>query len=131
MSNAHLVAAFIGVVLSASIIILTRKDQISPLVALRWLVLALMILFVSIFPSLVDVIGGRLGIGYPPIIPVLIAIGALMVKVLLMDIERQRMLTKLNRTVQRLAMLEHRLQQFEQVACTPSEADVSLNKGTR
>lgn len=106
MSSAHMIAAFIGAALSLTIVFLTRRDHISPLVAARWFALAMLVLFVGFFPSVVDVVGAYFGIGYPPIIPVLLALGASMVKILLMDIERQRLNTKIDRLVQRMAMLE-------------------------
>ena len=107
MNNAHIIAAFIGAVLSLSIVFLTRRDHISPLVAARWFAVALLVLFVSFFPNIVDWVGLSLGIGYPPIIPVLVALGVAMVKILLMDIERQKMANKIDRLVQRMAILEH------------------------
>lgn len=107
MTNVHIIAAFIGAVLSVSIVFLTRRDHISPLVAARWFVIALIVLFVGFFPGTVDAIGAKLGIGYPPIIPVIIALGAAMIKILLMDIERQKMSVKLDRVVQKLAILEN------------------------
>lgn len=111
MSNAHLIAAFIGAVLSLTIVFLTRRDHISPLVAARWFALALLVLFVSFFPGLVDYIGTSLGIGYPPIIPVLVAVGAAVVKILLMDIERQKMMNKIDRLVQRVAIIENAVEE--------------------
>lgn len=106
MTSAHLIAAFIGAVLSLTIVFLTRRDHISPLVAARWFAVALLVLFVGFFPKVIDWMGMQLGIGYPPIIPILIALGAAMVKILLMDIEHQRLQTRVNRLVQRMAMLE-------------------------
>lgn len=107
MTNVHIIAAFIGAALSVSIVFLTRRDHISPLVAARWFVIAIVVLFVGFFPGVVDAIGAKLGIGYPPIIPVIIALGAAMIKILLMDIERQKMSVKLDRVVQKLAILEN------------------------
>ena len=107
MSNAHIIAAFIGGFLSLTIVFLTRRDHISPLVAGRWFLVATLVLFVSFFPGIVDWLGFRLDIGYPPIIPVLLALGVAMVKILLMDIERQKMANKIDRLVQRMAILEH------------------------
>lgn len=111
MSNAHLIAAFIGAALSLTIVFLTRRDHISPLVAARWFALALLVLFVSFFPGIVDHVGLRLGIGYPPIIPVLIALGAAVVKILLMDIERQKMINKIDRLIQRVAIIENAVEE--------------------
>lgn len=106
-----MIAAFIGAALSLTIVFLTRRDHISPLVAARWFALAIMVLFVGFFPGIVDVVGTYFGIGYPPIIPVLLALGAAMIKILLMDIERQRLNTKIDRLVQRLAMLEQSVEE--------------------
>ena len=106
MSSVNLISALIGAVLSISIVYLTRRDQISPLVAARWLAIAILVLIVGFFPGIVDKVGLMLGIGYPPIIPLLIGLGAALVKILLMDIERQKMIVKLDRVVQRLAILE-------------------------
>ena len=115
MSSAHMIAAFIGAALSLTIVFLTRRDHISPLVAARWFALALLVLFVGFFPGIVDVVGEYFGIGYPPIIPVLLALGAAMVKILLMDIERQRLNTKIDRLVQRMAMLERSVEEHNVV----------------
>lgn len=111
MSSAHMIAAFIGAALSLTIVFLTRRDHISPLVAARWFALALLVLFVGFFPKIVDIVGEYFGIGYPPIIPVLLALGAAMVKILLMDIERQRLNTKIDRLVQRMAILEQSVEE--------------------
>lgn len=116
-----MIAAFIGAALSLTIVFLTRRDHISPLVAARWFALALLVLFVGFFPGIVDVVGENLGIGYPPIIPVLLALGAAMVKILLMDIEHQRLNTKIDRLVQRLAMLEHAIEEDKLVKVNFSE----------
>lgn len=116
-----MIAAFIGAALSLTIVFLTRRDHISPLVAARWFVLALLVLFVGFFPGTVDLLGKYLGIGYPPIIPVLLALGAAMVKILLMDIERQRLNTKIDRLVQRMAILEQSVDEHTLVKVDFSE----------
>ena len=123
MTSAHMIAAFIGAALSLTIVFLTRRDHISPLVAARWFALALLVLFVGFFPGIVDLVGEYLGIGYPPIIPVLLALGAAMVKILLMDIERQRLNTKIDRLVQRMAILEQAVEENKLVKINFSEPE--------
>lgn len=123
-----MIAAFIGAALSLTIVFLTRRDHISPLVAARWFALALLVLFVGFFPSIVDVVGEYLGIGYPPIIPVLLALGASMVKILLMDIERQRLNTKIDRLVQRMAMLEQSVEEHNIVRAKFSSANTNTDR---
>lgn len=106
MNNINLISALIGAGLSIAIVFLTRKDHIAPLVAARWFVIAALVLFVGFFPGLVDWLGTYLGIGYPPVIPILAGLAAALIKILMMDIERQKLITKLDRVVQRLAILE-------------------------
>ena len=125
MTNVNIIAAVIGAVLSITIVLLTRKDHISPLVAARWFIIAIMVLFVSFFPNVVDLIGAKLGIGYPPVLPIIIALGAAMIKILLMDVERQKLNTKLNRVVQRMAILESAIESQRSI-----ETNTNSNNGT-
>lgn len=106
MTNAHIIAAIIGICLSFSIIYLVRQDHISPKVAARWFLVSIAVLVVGMAPEIVDYIGIKLGIGYPPIIPVLIAISAALLKILIMDIERQKIENKMDRLVQKVSILE-------------------------
>lgn len=131
MNNVHIIAAFIGTVLSVTIVFLTRRDHISPLVAARWFIIAILVLFVSFFPGVIDYMGQILGIGYPPIIPILIALCAAMIKILLMDIQRQKIQVKLDRVVQRLAILENSVESEQVVRARFTKRDtdsVSITK---
>lgn len=106
MISAHVVAAIIGIALSLAIIYLVRKDHISPRVAARWFLVSLLVLGISLQPQIVDWVGAQLGIGYPPILPMLVAISVAMIKILIMDIERQKMQVRIDRLVQKLAIVE-------------------------
>jgi hypothetical protein len=127
VNNAHIISASIGAVLSLSIIFLTRRDHISPLVAARWFALALLVLFVSFFPGIVDWVGLSLGIGYPPIIPILVALGVAMVKILMMEIEVQKLVNRHDRLIQRMAMLEHAISKENKVI-KPSIKNANIKK---
>lgn len=109
MTNAHIIAALIGVALSFSIISLVRQDHISPSVAARWFLISMVVLIVGLAPEIIDYVGGQLGIGYPPIIPVLLAISAALLKILLMDIDKQKQQTKIDRMAQKIAILEAKI----------------------
>lgn len=113
MTNAHIIAAIIGVALSFSIIHLVRQDHISPNVAARWFLISMVVLIVGLAPEIIDYIGIQLGIGYPPIIPVLLAISAALVKILLMDIDKQRQQTKIDRMAQKIAILETKIDKVQ------------------
>ena len=116
MNSPHLVAASIGITLTLAIIYLVRADHISPKVAARWFLLALLVLTVSLAPEVVDWIGIQLGIAYPPILPILVAIAVAMVKILIMDIERQKMQIKIDRLVQKVSVMEAMYQSTSNVA---------------
>ena len=106
MSNAHIIAGLIGISLALSIIYLVRADHISPKVAARWFFVSLCVLLLGLSPGIVDWLGEQLGIGYPPIIPVLIALAVAMIKILIMDIERQKLENKIERLAQKVAIVE-------------------------
>lgn len=81
--------------------------------AFRWLVLALVILVLGIYPQLADVAAQWVGIAYSPILPVIMACLLLMLKALLADIERAKTQVKLDRIAQKLAIVEMELEQIK------------------
>lgn len=103
--------ATIGLLVAGSILLLTRRDRLHARHALGWLLVAACFAVLGLFPGLLDAIASQLGVAYPPVLALTIAVAALVVKVLLMDIERARLEVRHQRLVQRLAMLESRLAQ--------------------
>lgn len=99
-------SAVIGVVTAAVILYLVRRDHLHARYAMWWIPAAFIIALLGIFPQLVDWVGPKLGIHYPPVLPLILALVLVMVKILLMDIERSRNEVKLYRLIQRVAMLE-------------------------
>jgi hypothetical protein len=71
---------------------------------------------VGLFPGLIDQIATRLGIAYPPMLAITVAVALLVIKILLMDIERSRSETRNQRLVQRLAILESELRELQEPA---------------
>lgn len=106
MNTPQIISSIISLAIGVSILMLIRRDHLMHRDGIKWLLIACLILIAGIFPSWVDVLGQYLSIGYPPIIPVLIGIGVILIKLLLADIERARMQVTINRLVQRLAILE-------------------------
>ncbi|MBU2972647.1 DUF2304 domain-containing protein [Pseudoalteromonas sp. C2R02] len=106
MTNPQIVSSIIGVVLAVTIYLLVRRDHLAPRQAIRWSFVALIVLFLGTFPIVVDWLGHAVGISYPPIIPLIIGLGAALIKILLMDIERNKMNVTQDRIIQKLAMLE-------------------------
>jgi len=106
-------SAFIAIVFFALVISLIRKDSILMGAAFRWLVLAVCILVLGLFPQIADVAAKAVGIAYSPILPIILACLLLMLKALLADIERAKTQVKLDRLAQKLAMIESELNQMK------------------
>lgn len=98
--------AFVAVIFFAFVITLIRRDSILMGAAFRWLVLALAILVLGIYPQLADIAAQWVGIAYSPILPVIMACLLLMLKALIADIERAKTQVKLDRIAQKLAAVE-------------------------
>lgn len=112
MSDPQIVSSFIGLVIATIILFLVRRDHLLPKQAFRWFFVASIIAVLGFFPTLVDTLGVALGIAYPPIIPLIIGLCAALIKILLMDIERNKMNITQDRIVQKLAILEAELDEL-------------------
>ena len=110
MSHINWTSATIGLLAAGLIFYLVRRDHLHTRYALWWVPVAIVIATLGVFPQLVDWIGRTLGISYPPVIALLLGLVAMVVKILVMDIERSRNEVKLTRLVQRVAILEKRLE---------------------
>lgn len=101
-----LTSGIIGIATAITIIILIRRDHLHVKYGMWWFAAAVGFALLGLFPGIVDFIGVALGIAYPPILALLIGLALLVVKILVMDIERSRNQIKLQRLVQRIALLE-------------------------
>ena len=63
----------------------------------------------GVFPQTIDIIANSLNIGYPPILAVIFAISFILVKLLLVDIERSKQSRDVIRLNQRIGILEANL----------------------
>ncbi|MBL4941093.1 MAG: DUF2304 domain-containing protein [Colwellia sp.] len=106
MTNPQIVSSVIGFILAIVIYWLVRRDHLAPKQALRWIFVAIIVLVLGTFPIIIDWIGHAVGISYPPIIPVIIGLGAALIKILLMDIQQTKTQITQDRIIQKLAMLE-------------------------
>ncbi len=96
------------------VVLLIRRDSILMGAAFRWLVLAIAILVLGIFPRTSDILAGWFGIAYSPILPVILACLLLMLKALIADIERAKNQVRLDRIAQKLAAVEMELEQLKE-----------------
>jgi len=124
--------AIIGFLIAGSILFLVRRDHMHGPYAVWWLASSAVVVLISLFPGFINLVAGRLGIAYPPILPVFVGMGLILIKMLTMDLERSRQELKLRRLTQRLAMLEATLEPVRNAepdskpgADTPEEKPVS------
>lgn len=105
-----LATTVLGFAIGIMILVLVRRDQMHGTHAVWWVCVALAIILLGVFPGIVDAIGKELGIFYPPILILVIAVCLLFIKALTIDVERARQEVLLRRLAQRLAVME-KLQQ--------------------
>jgi hypothetical protein len=105
----QIMSAIIGLILFGMIIWLVRRDHLHGRFAIIWFVIGLSCALLGIFPTITDWVASRIGIAYPPILAMILGIGFLVIKLIIMDIERSKNEVKLLRLTQRLAMLEGEL----------------------
>lgn len=102
----------VGLAVAGLILWLIRRDRLHVDHGLMWIGVAIGFALLGFAPGIIDWVAQRLGIAYPPIIGVLIALALLVLKILLMDIERSHIATRTQRLTQRLAMLEAELEEL-------------------
>ena len=103
----NIVSAIIGIFTGMAILILIRNDRLSVNYSLWWGLLSVALIVFGLVPPLVDFIGARLGVHYPPILVVIIAICLIFVKLLFMDIHRSKHEQQIRILSQRLALYEN------------------------
>ena len=112
MQPYEIVTTALGIALALSILLLIRRDHMHVRYSLWWLMVATVAIVFGAFPRLFDELGYAVGVAYPPTLLLVLAVGALLLKMLLVDIERSRAHRKLLRLTQRLVILEQRLREL-------------------
>lgn len=108
-----LLTAAIGLLAAAVIVVLIRRDRLHVRYGLWWMAVAALFALLGFLPGLFDRLAGALGVAYPPALVLTLGLVVMVVKILVMDIERSRNMVRLNRLVQRVAMLEAELRELQ------------------
>jgi hypothetical protein len=108
-----LVTGVIGLSVAALIIILMRRDRLHAGHGLAWIVVAVGFALLGLLPEFFDRVAAFLGIASAPLLALTLAIAILVIKILMMDIERSRLELRNQRLVQRVGMLEADMKKFE------------------
>ena len=121
--TAGITAALIGILLAGAILYLVRRDHLHGSFAIWWLTVAAAILVLGIFPPVIDWLGSVTGIYYPPILPITIGIGMILIRLLKMDVDRSRSERQIRRLTQKLAILEQELRDAKDHRIKPHAAE--------
>lgn len=106
-----IITGVLGIAVACTIIVLVRKDRLHASHGFGWMVAALGFSLLGVAPGIVDWIARLLGVGYPPVLALTLAVAMLVVKTLLMDIERSRLSVKVQRLTQKLSIIEAELEE--------------------
>ena len=107
-----LTSAF-GLLLALVLLYLVRRDQLHISHGLSWSLAIVLTALLGFAPGIFDAIAEGLGVSYPPILGVALAIAALIIKALLTDIEFSKLRVKHQRLVQKVALLEAELEEID------------------
>jgi len=121
-----IITGIIGIAAAITILILIRRDHLNVRFGLWWMAVAIAFALLGLFPAFFDNIAKYLGVAYPPVLALTIGMVVLVIKILLMDIERSRSAIRLQRLTQRIALLESDLREMQG---KPNEANDAANHG--
>jgi len=121
-----LIISIIGILTAAIIVVLIRRDHLHVRYGLWWMGAAIAFAMLGLFPAAFDNLARFLGIANPPILALTVGVVILVLKILVMDIERSRNAIRLHRLTQRIALLESDLREMQG---KPREADESSDHG--
>ena len=121
-----LITGIIGIATAITIVVLIRKDHLHIRYGLWWTGVAISFALLGLFPAFFDSFAKYLGVAYPPILALTISVAILVIKILVMDIERSRNAIRMERLIQRIALLESDLREMQG---KPREADQESDHG--
>ena len=121
-----LITSIIGIIAAIVILILIRRDLLHVRYGLLWVAAAVGFALLGLFPAFFDNFAKYVGVAYPPVLALTIGVVILVLKILVMDIERSRNAIRMHRLVQRIGLLESDLREMQG---KPREADQSSDHG--
>jgi hypothetical protein len=137
-ARVQIVAIVVSGVLLLAVLDLVRRRSMAERYALLWLASALVLLALSIWRGLLEIVADVIGIAYAPTALFLIAFGVIMVLLLHFSIAVSRLADQSRVLAQRLALLEERQSGAEdsaagdpRVASRASESETRLQRAAR
>ncbi len=120
MLTGQITSAVLGVGLAGAILFLVRRDHLHGPYAVWWFAVATATFVLGVFPGVVVWLGRETGIGYAPVLPIIVGLSLVLIRLLKLDIDRSKHERKMRRLTQKLAILE---QALERLGGRPSNDD--------
>ena len=120
------ITGIIGFATAITIVILIRRDYLHVRYGLWWSGADVGFALLGLFPAFFDNIAKYVGVAYPPILALTLAVAILVIKILVMDIERSRNAIRMQRLIQRLGLLESDIREMQG---KPREGDHNTEHG--
>lgn len=106
MISFNILACIVSLLLVGAILILVRRQRLGVIHTFWWLIIAAGIMVFGLYPALSDRLAGILGVGYPPVLPIVGALCLVFVKILTTDMEQTRQEGKIRILAQKMAAYE-------------------------
>jgi hypothetical protein len=106
------VTGVFGLSVAVLLLYLVRKDHLHVSHGLGWTVAILLFASLGFAPSIFDRLASFLGINYAPVLGLSLAIGALVIKALMSDLESTKLKVSQQRLIQKVSLLEADLQEL-------------------
>jgi hypothetical protein len=112
MLTGQITSAALGIALAGAILFLVRRDHLHGPYAVWWFAVATATFVLGVFPQVVVWLGHETGIGYAPVLPIIIGLSLVLIRLLKLDIDRSKQERKVRRLTQKLAILEQELERL-------------------
>ena len=103
-----------GLSVALLLLYLVRKDHLHVSHGLGWTIAIMLFASLGFAPSIFDRLASFLGVNYAPILGISLAIGALVIKALMADLESTKLKVSQQRLIQKLSLLEADLNELSQ-----------------
>ncbi|MCJ2164995.1 MULTISPECIES: DUF2304 domain-containing protein [unclassified Pseudodesulfovibrio] len=123
MTPYNVTAAVISLFFVAVILLLVRRQRLGNRHTLWWLCTVAGMLAIGLFPSMADWVGTKLGVHYPPVLPIVLALCLIFVKILTMDIEWTRQESRIRILAQKMAAYEADIREIKAIRTGESSTE--------
>jgi len=110
--TSQITSAILGAALAGALLFLVRRDHLHGPYAVWWFGIAAATFVLGVFPGTVIWLGHLTGIGYAPVLPIIIGLSLVLIRLLKLDIDRSKQERQIRRLTQKLAILEQELERL-------------------